>query len=230
LEARLERELRRPVNVTVHDNRSTMISFRHVEARILLRVHRMFLSADDAVVRALADFAGRRRSRPASGRLLDAFIRAHQEDIRPSQPQPCDPRGRFHDLEATFRSLNTRFFDGAVDAAIGWSRAPRGRRRRRTIKMGLYMHEQRAIRIHPALDRPEVPAYVLEFIVYHEMLHQACHPERGADGRQRIHTARFRERERLHPDRDRALAWEKKHLSLLLRPVRDTYGAFPGRP
>jgi hypothetical protein len=209
------------MTVTVHDNRCTMISFRHLDDHILLRVHRMFLSADAAVVRALADFAGRRRGRVASGRILDGFIRSRQEDIRPSRPQRCEPRGRFHDLEATFRSLNARYFGGSIEAQIGWSRAPRGRRRRRTIKMGLYMHEEKAIRIHPALDRPEVPAYVLEFIVYHEMLHQACPPMRGADGRQRIHTAGFRLREKLHPDLARALAWEKKHLNILLRPLRD---------
>jgi hypothetical protein len=222
LEASLRADLRRPVTVTVHDNRSTMISFRHVDDRIVLRVHRMFLSADRAIVQALADFAGRRRKRVASGQLLDAFIRAHQQDIRPSRPQRCEPRGRFHDLEASFRALNARFFDGTIEAAIGWSRAPRaGRRRRRTIKMGLYMHDQKAIRIHPALDRAEVPAYVLEFIVYHEMLHQACPPERGASGRQRIHTPAFRAREKLHPDRERALLWEKKNLNFLLRPVPD---------
>ena len=200
LRARLEEALGRVVSLKVHDNRSTMISFRHLEDRLHFRLHRMFLSGDAAVVRALADFAGRRGRRRASGRLLDSFIKAHQEEIRPSRLLQDNPRGQFHDLEATFRVLNGRFFEDAIEAAIGWGRPPRGKkRRRRTIKMGLYFHEQKAIRIHPALDRPEVPGYVLEFIVYHEMLHQACPPERSPQGKQRIHTRAFRAREKLPP-------------------------------
>jgi hypothetical protein len=219
---RLEQTLRRPVSVRIHDNRSTMISFRQLDDRLHLRLHRMFLAADAAVVHALADFAGRRGGRRASGAILDSFIKAHQEEIRPSRLIHGDPRGKFHDLEATFHSLNDRFFEGTIDAGIGWGRRPGGhRRRRRTIKMGLYFHDQKAIRIHPALDRPEVPAYVLEFIVYHEMLHQACPPERTPQGRQRIHTRTFRTRERLHPDHQRALAWEKRNLKMLLGPVRN---------
>jgi hypothetical protein len=210
------------VTVKIHDNRSTMISFRHLDDRLQLRLHQMFLAADAKVVRALADFAGRHGRRRASGRLLDSFIKAHQGEIRPSRLSHGDPRGRFHDLEPTFRSLNGRFFEGAIEAGIGWGRLPRGnRRRRRTIKMGLYFHEQKAIRIHPALDRPEVPGYVLEFIVYHEMLHQACPPERTPQGKQRIHTRAFRAREKLHPDHQRALAWEKQNLKMLLGPLRN---------
>jgi len=219
LRARLEGAAGRPVSVTVHDNRSTMISFRHRDDRLHLRVHRMFLHADATVVRALVDFTGRRGQRRSAGPILDAYIKAHQEEIRPSRFSRCEPRGRFHDLEATYRSLNSRFFEGTIDAVIGWGRPPRGRRRRHTIKMGLYFHEQRVIRIHVALDRPEVPDYVLGVVVYHEMLHQACPPERTPQGRQRIHTRAFRSREKLHPDHERALAWEKKNLKILLGPI-----------
>jgi hypothetical protein len=222
LRARLQETLGRTVTVTIHDNRSTMISFRYLGDRLHLRLHRMFLGADSTVVRALAQFAGRRSGRHAAGALLDSFIRDHQGEIRPSRVLDDRTRGQFHDLEAIYRSLNARFFEGSVDARIGWGRYPRsGRRRRHTIKMGLYFHEQKAIRIHPALDRREVPSYVLEFIVYHEMLHQACPPERTAQGRQRIHTRAFRSREKLHPEHQRALAWEKQHLKILLGPVRN---------
>jgi hypothetical protein len=222
LRAKLEETLRKPVSVKIHNNRSTMISFRQLDDRLHLRLHRMFLAADATVVSALADFAGRRGRRSGSGALLDSFIKAHQGEIRQGRLLHSDPRGRFHDLEATFGRLNVRFFEGAIQASIGWGRLPRGNRRRRhTIKMGLYFHEQKAIRIHPALDRPQVPGYVVEFIVYHEMLHQACPPERTPQGKQRIHTRAFRAREKLHPDHQRALAWEKQHLKMLLRPQRN---------
>ncbi|MHB8417036.1 MAG: hypothetical protein ACYDCL_03100 [Myxococcales bacterium] len=216
LRERLARRLGESVRLEVHDNRSTMVSYRRERGTLALRVHHMFLSADDETTAALADFASARRRRRHAGRLLDAFIRRHQGFIRPARPTlPLDPRGRVHDLSQIFRLLNERYFAGAIEATIGWSRAPLARRRR-TIKMGVYYHESRTIRVHPALDHPSVPGYVVEFIVYHEMLHQACPTEVGPRGQKLVHTRAFRARERAHPDHARALAWEKAHLEQLL--------------
>jgi hypothetical protein len=171
---------------------------------------------DDPTTQAWADFASARRHRRQAGQLLDSYIRRNQVDIRPPRPmERLEPHGWVHDLEVVFRSLNARFFGGSIDARIGWGRAPL-RRRRRTIKMGVYYHDTRTIRIHPALDHASVPPYVVEFIVYHEMLHQACPTETTASGQKRIHTKTFRVRERSHPDHDRALTWEKEHLAQLL--------------
>ena len=216
LRARLARRLGEAVRLSVHDNRSTMVSYRREQGTLALRVHHMFLAADDDTTCALADFASARRRRHQAGRLLDAFIRRNQAVIRPPRPlERLEPRGRVHDLAHVFRDLNERCFDGAIDATIGWSRAPLGRRRR-TIKMGVYYHDSRTIRIHPALDQPIVPPYVVEFIVYHEMLHQVCPAEVGPVGKKIVHTRTFRARERSHPDHERALAWEKVHLEQLL--------------
>jgi hypothetical protein len=219
----LHRELtlhfREPVRIEVHDNRSIMFSYRRGADGYTLRLHRMFLPPAPDLVETLAAFViGRGRRRAEAGRWLDRYIREHRHAIRQPQPRPPPPsRGATRDLKPIFDALNQRYFGGAVVAEIGWSRAP-SKRRRRSIKMGVYLHDHRHIRIHPALDRPEVPDYLVEFVVYHEMCHQICPPEKNGPGRQqRIHTRAFRERERLHPDRERALRWEKQHLKLLLR-------------
>ncbi|MBL8912555.1 MAG: hypothetical protein JNM17_17815, partial [Archangium sp.] len=47
------------VHLAVHDNRSTMISFRRQPPLVRIRVHHMFLDAPDAVVKSIADYAGR---------------------------------------------------------------------------------------------------------------------------------------------------------------------------
>ena len=216
LRERLAHRIGEEVRLEVHDNRSTMISYRRDRGTVALRVHHMFLSADEPTTQALADFASARRHRRQAGQLLDSYIRRNHVDIRLPRPlERLEPHGWVHDLEVVFRSLNARFFGGSIDARIGWGRAPL-RRRRRTIKMGVYYHDTRTIRIHPALDHASVPSYVVEFIVYHEMLHQACPTETTASGQKRIHTKTFRVRERSHPDHDRALTWEKEHLAQLL--------------
>ncbi len=184
------------VRLTVHDNRSTMVSFRRGGGEVHYRVHHMFLGAPDDVVSALAAFATNRRGGVAP------------------RPAYLQPRGRAHDLQAIFDRLNAEHFAGAVDARIGWGPVRAGRRRR-TVKTGVYVQDARIIRIHPTLDRPEVPEFYVAAVVFHEMLHQVV-PAVETGGRRVVHGPAFRARERAYPDHARAKAWEDANLSLLL--------------
>jgi len=206
------------VRLTVHDNRSTMVSFRRAAGDLHYRVHHMFLEAPGEVVRALAAFAGPARGAAArrreAGGQIDAFVRARRDRIGAPRVGTLQPRGRAHDLEAIFDRLNRSEFGGAIQARIGWG-AVRPGRRRRTVKTGVYLQDARVIRIHPTLDRPEVPEFYVAAVVFHEMLHQAV-PAREAGGRRVVHGRDFRARERAYLDHERARAWERRHLGLLL--------------
>jgi hypothetical protein len=205
-----------PVRLRVHDNRSTMVSWRRDRGFMHFRVHHMFLDAPAEVVEALASFGkpGPAARRRAAGRRIDAYVRRHRARIGEGRPLRLEPRGRFHDLAALLEQENAAWFEGQVRARIGWG-SPRGTGRRRSIKTGVYLHDQRVIRIHPALDRPEVPAYYVRAVVFHEMLHQVV-PVVERPGRRVVHPAEFRRRERAHPDYDRARAWEEQNLHVLL--------------
>jgi hypothetical protein len=208
-----------PIRLLVHDNRSTMVSFRREEGRLHYRVHHMFLDAPEPVVSALAHFAGPARAtrRRAAGRQIDAYVRLHRARIgAPKPPRRLRSRGRHHDLQAIYDRLNADHFAGVIDARIGWG-VVRFARRKRTIKTGVYVQDARLIRIHPALDRREVPEYYVAAVVFHEMLHQAV-PAIETGGRHVVHHREFRERERAYPDHGRAKSWEESHLSLLLAP------------
>jgi hypothetical protein len=210
----LSRELGLPVRLSVTDNRSTMISFRRAPAALRLRLHHMFLDAPEPVVRAVTDYAGRGQRR--AGRVLDDFIRREQPgSVRIATPTTSgSAQGQYFHLEEIRDRLNERFFQGGVRAAIGWGRAP-GRRRRRSIRLGVYDHQTREIRIHPALDHPEVPRFFVEFIVFHEMLHQLF-PSSNGPGRRVHHPRAFRDRERAYPLYEAAIAWERENLRALL--------------
>lgn len=212
---RLSADLSVPVRLSVTDNRSTMVSFRRLHSSLRLRLHHMFLDAPDEVIRALADYAG--RGRPKAGNVLDSYIRGQQPKIRKERGAGAalNPRGRCFDLQPMFDRLNAEFFENAIQAKIGWGRMPGGRRRK-SIRLGVYDHTAKEIRIHPALDRPEVPAYFVEFIVYHEMLHQLF-PSLQTEGRRTHHPKAFRAREKLFPHYALSLRWERENLSLLLR-------------
>jgi hypothetical protein len=206
------------VRLTVHDNRSTMVSYRRGGGEVHYRVHHMFLGAPDDVVSALATFAGNRRGAAArrrqAGSRIDAYVRIHRERIAAPRHMPLQPRGRAHDLQAILDRLNAQHFGGAVDVRIGWGPVRRGRRRR-TVKTGVYVQDSRIIRIHPTLDREEVPEFYVAAVVFHEMLHQVV-PALEVNGRRVVHGREFRTRERAYADHARAKAWEEENLSLLL--------------
>jgi hypothetical protein len=203
------------VQLSVHDNRSTMISFRRVPPVLKVRVHHMFLDAPPHVVDAIADYAG--RGRKASGQVLDDYIAQQQAHIRalPRKPSALEPRGECFDLLAIFNALNHELFQDGIRARIGWGRQT-ARRRRKSIRLGVYDHKAREIRIHPAIDRPDVPRFFVEYIVFHEMLHQLF-PSDRPDGRNVHHPRAFRDRERAFPRYEAAIAWEAQHLNQLLR-------------
>lgn len=210
----LASQLNAPVKLSITDNRSTMVSFRRRSGLLSMRVHHMFLGAPTSVLNALADYAW--RGSPSSGRVIDGYVAAQRAAIR-RQPRTAKKgiaRGQCYDLQALFDAINAAHFDGQVRATIRWGKRPL-RRRRKSIRLGVYDHITSEIRIHPALDRPEVPKFFVEYIVFHEMLHQRFPGTQGARGHIH-HPKAFRERERTFPHYAAAIRWEKQHLKSLL--------------
>jgi len=205
------------IALTVTENHYSMIAVRRRPDGYAVRVHRMFLGAEPRIVRALARYVVHNDLR--SSRLLGEFIEAHQHVIaaKPARSRALALRtaGQFHDLQVIFNELNARFFAGSIDARITWGPAPRRRGPRRSIKMGSYAVEDRLIRIHPALDRADVPGFFVSWIVYHEMLH-GKHDIVRQGNRRIFHSVAFLADERAYPDFAEASAWEKAHLDQLL--------------
>ena len=82
------------------------------------------------------------------------------------------------------------------------------------MRLGTYSDHDRLIRIHRCLDSADVPAFVVESVVYHEMLH-ADLPVEIHNGRRRLHTPEFRRRERLFHRFTEAESWLDEHLGTL---------------
>jgi hypothetical protein len=221
--------------LTLTDNRSTLLSTRAARnGRVAVRLHWAFFDAPDRVLRAVArivDGTDLRRSR-ATVREWVARSRSGEVDEVPeaiaevvvpgrrrSRPKLSpEPGAHVHDLEAIRDEVNERYFEGRHPVAIGWSKAgrPHRRGRRRTIKLGSWSEDDRTVRIHPALDHPSVPRWVVESVVHHELLHADLDPV-VSNGRRRLHTPEFRRREREFERHDDARRWIDRHLGALLR-------------
>lgn len=216
---RLAAQVGAQVHLVVTNNTSTMVSYRWQESLLRMRVHHMFVGAPKEVVGALAGYA---KGCAVSGRAINDFVQRNVAQVRETRRRRHEgnlqAQGSHHDLGAYFDDLNRRFFGSRIEAKIGWGRGAPGRKRR-SIRMGVYLHESRVIRIHPALDRPEVPAYFVRFVVFHEMLHQAI-PPRLVGGRRIAHSAEFRRAEQAYPDYERAMRWERENIQLLLAAPR----------
>jgi hypothetical protein len=216
LEASLAREAGKPLRLTLTDNRSVLLSFRRAGGEVRLRLHRMFLHAPQGVVQALA--RGLRRTSRSGDGAVRRFMNDNLHRVRRT-PRPLpkvEPRGRVHDLAQLYGRLNQRFFDSKLHVPITWGRGG-GRARRGGLTFGSYDPVLGLIRIHPVLDRREVPAYFLESVVYHEMLHHHLGGVPDRAGRTVYHSRAFRQAEARYPWHRQALAWEKENLPLLLR-------------
>jgi predicted metal-dependent hydrolase len=105
-----------------------------------------------------------------------------------------DATGRHFDMKEMFDDLNTRFFAGSLRRPhLGWS--TRSWRR----QFGSYDPGPNQILLNKRMDRPEVSRYVVEYVLYHEMLH-VKHPTRKSGCTLLSHSPEFRAEEKLFPD------------------------------
>lgn len=216
----LHARLGSPVRVVITDNRTAMFSARKREGRIDVRANHVFLEAGPTVVDAMAAAIQRV---PGARATLREFLRERKDAIRPTRRRPkrrthVRTRGAHHDLAAIFDELERVYFpDAMTGVSITWGPHPssRRRRRRRSIQLGLYIPDDKLIRIHRALDQEWVPLFYIESVVFHEMLHHCMPPVRR--GTQVVfHTPQFRALEKVFPYHQEAERWEKQHLDRLL--------------
>jgi len=114
------------------------------------------------------------------------------------------PAGAHHDLAPLFESLNHRYFEGALARPhLGWSA------RVWRSQLGCFDPALCQIVLNRQLDRPEVPEYVVAYVLYHEMLHQK-HPIRFVRCRRESHSAAFRHEEKHFADYPRAMKFLKR--------------------
>lgn len=229
LTTRLADFLREPIaSLVLTDNRSRIVSARRTDAGLALRVHRSFVDAPDAVVVEVAAIAlgcrGARRKQ-----ALD-IVRAHFEQVRPRTPperrnKRLDPLGCTIDLRSVRDHLARDAFQHSIDVDVTWGRPlperPRRRRpaRTRSIRLGSFDADHTLIRVHRALDHPDVPTFVVEAVMHHEMLHAVVPPQRRGS-RRVVHSATFRRLERAYHDHARAERWIARNLDWLLARAR----------
>lgn len=135
--------------------------------------------------------------------LSTAFSDVQSELQAETQPLTGNARGQVHNLDTAFDRVNEGYFGGKADRPqLIWSRRPTHR------KLGHYDQVRDTVWVSLSLDARDVPAYVIDFVVYHEMLHRQL-GTRVVNGRRNAHTPEFRRRERDFENYDNAQAFIK---------------------
>ncbi len=196
------------LQLRINDNRSTMLSVKWEQNIAKVSLHRMFLSAPRNVMDELACYIRRGKGSPLPGsvrayidhqtRFLDYSHEVDKENLVTA--------GEVYDLQAIFDKINDFYFCNTMRLHITWY-GKRGKRGRSQVNFGLYSDPLKLIKIHRLLDSEEVPEYVVEFVVYHEMLHHICLPEVREEQKSSIHTHEFRMMEKRFIDYERAEGW-----------------------
>jgi len=109
----------------------------------------------------------------------------------------------------------------ASDAlSIDWGRRSPVRGQRRSLRLGSLRASERHITVHPVLDIPLVPRYVLDGVVYHELCHWVAPPldARAARAQRthRIHHRAFRALEARFPFAERVDTWIEENITWLI--------------
>jgi predicted metal-dependent hydrolase len=147
-------------------------------ALLLSRVYRRRASA--AMTAPYLEYARSHRTRARINHMRRQRVR----------PGAAGPRGRHFDLEKLFQDLNARYFDSKLARPhIGWSN--RSWRR----QFGCYDPGPNHILLNRRMDRPGVPQFAVEYVLFHEMLH-VKHPTRKSGCSLVSHSREFREEEK----------------------------------
>jgi hypothetical protein len=112
-----------------------------------------------------------------------------------------EPRGTARDLRDVFDYVNSFYFASRLQNPIlAWAtESPRRR-------LGFYFQPLNLLAANRALDSAAVPRYVLEFVVFHELLHHVS-AGNGRAARRVHHTLEFKKQEKTFSHYDDAERW-----------------------
>ncbi len=212
----VERAVRRRVALRVQRDARRLVAVAARPGRGLqLLIHPAVLESDRQTQRLLVEFVLRPRP-DVRRRIHDRLVpRAGAIRLRPEVQIRHGRLGRVHNLQEMFLKINRRYFGGRLRVDVTWGRAGRGRRRQ-SIDFGSFEQREKIIRVNPALDRPWVPAFFVEYILFHEMLHAAVGFRRRGS-RRLLHPPEFLEKERRFRLFRAAARWERSNLWRFVR-------------
>ncbi len=157
---------------------------------MLLKVNEGFLHADDKVWQALVKGAVKKRDGKGRG-IVDEYIDSEEFsgvlfEIEAFTELIASSSGRAHNLDESFERVNAAYFAGSLPKPrLRWNHVLTVR------KFGHYESARDTVMLSVSLDDRAVPEQVVDYVMYHELLHKK-HDVKLTNGRRMAHTSAFR--------------------------------------
>jgi predicted metal-dependent hydrolase len=211
-----------PINVEFYAYIGINHTIRVRDGAVFIRIaeicRAMPASAQKSLAFILVAKLFRRKVSPKAREIYTSYVK--QQAIRETAAENrkakgrkiiASPQGDAYDLEEIFDRLNQRYFKTSLPKPVlGWSA-------RKTYRiLGHHDSAHETIVISRSLDDAKVPKYVVEFVVFHEMLH-IFHPTEHRNGRRYNHTPQFRRDERKFAYFEKAESWIERSAKQLKR-------------
>jgi hypothetical protein len=195
--------------------RATLYSFKIGKGGVAtVKFHVVFRSASEVVLlQAMQLMLVRKKAerKMIERGAYDAFVRniPHTDFELPGAPKArrlSDPApGKYRSLDESFDRVNSEYFKSQLEKPeLCWSPV----RARRIL--GSYQERYDRLIISRVFDSPKVPMYVLDFLMFHELLHKFLGIGRRNDGKRLMHGREFRQIERSFKYFDQAEAFLKQ--------------------
>ena len=214
-----------PIEVTFYPyvgiNHTIRIRSGSVFVRIAEICRDLPASAQRALALILVAKLYRRRVPAAAKDVYSAAVSTDEYRVRalatkrkPGRKVVTTAKGEFYNLEKIFDTLNVAYFGGSLaKPTLTWSV-------RKTYRiLGHHDATHRTIVVSKSLDSAFVPKFVVEYIVFHEMLH-VYHPAKVINGRRYHHTPAFRRSEQKFTYYAEAEKWIERNVRKLKREAK----------
>ncbi len=193
------------------NNTQSMITIKESnKGSISLRAHKMFLNAGEEIITALGKWIGGDRKGRAKIKDYLYANSLYYVETKPIQRRiNLNPTGKNYNLQTMAKEINQKYLGNRSKAAITWGRKVT-KRKPSTIRLGWYDPARNLITLSQRLDRRDIPYYMVEYVLFHEMLHEIIGIETTASGRRDIHSKKFNLMEQTYPYYNEAIKFEKK--------------------
>jgi|GEM_PF-961733 len=191
---------------------SALFQIQGKASRIQITAQESLTTAPDSVLIALLETALGKPS-ASTRQLIRAYTfspayqstREHLEYL--GIQKGSFAKGSVHDLKVSFERVNLAYFDRQMpEPHLIWNN-------RLTVrKFGHYQWDTDTVMVSRTLDQRRVPDFVVDYVMYHELLHKKL-GARLVNSRRMVHTSLFHEREAKFTRLDEA----QKYLNKLSR-------------
>jgi hypothetical protein len=192
-----------------------------VFVRIAEICREMPLAAQKALAYILVAKLLRKKVPPAAREVYSNFIKRQEmrekavaNKRRHGRKVITSARGDVYDLDEIFDALNQTYFRNSLPKPVlSWSS-------RRTYRiLGHHDSAHETVIISRSLDDQKVPRFVVEYVVFHEMLH-IFHPTEHRNGRRFNHTPAFKRNEQKFRYYEEAETWIGQNVKHLKRRAK----------